>query len=148
MYLPYFIVFIEVTRPWRHGLFPGTRSPGSSVHFILLKAMLWHSQSLRWTHLSLLSDDGWSLAKCISVFMVTGVLTLMLHTAAIGSQPATIRRRCKSYYVQIFLSKENASKAWQLQRAVCKRNKTSSSSIRNWPLQTRSFSLPLVLVLT
>lgn len=50
--------------------------------------------------------------------MATGVLTLMLHTAVIGSQPATIRRRCKSYYAQLFLSKENTSKAQQLRRAV------------------------------
>lgn len=102
MYLPYFIVFIEVTRPWRHGLFPGTWSPRSSVHFRLLKAMLWSSQSLQWTHLSLLCDDGWSLAKCILVFMVTGILTLMLRTAVIRSQPATMRRRCWSYCRQLF----------------------------------------------
>lgn len=54
--------------------------------------------------------------------MVTGVLTLMLHTAVMGPQPATMGEVPCSC-AQLFLSRENASKAQQLGRAVNKKSK-------------------------
>lgn len=108
-----------------------------------LKAMLWCSWSVWWTHLSLLSDDGWSLAKCIWVFMVTGILTLMLHTAVMGSQPATMGEVPCSC-AQLSLSTENAPKAWQLGRAGWE-EQVLGSSVINWLLQPCSFPLHWLL---
>lgn len=141
MYLPYFIVFIEVTRPWRHGLFPGTRSPGSSVYFPL-KAMLWRSWSVWWTHLSLLSDDGWSLAKCISVFMVTGILTLMLHTAVMGSLPATTGEVHSSPWAEKMPPSHGS---WEGQ---CMRGASPWSKCDKLAATALFFSSPLALALT
>lgn len=55
--------------------------------------------------------------------MVTGILTLMLHTAVMGSQPATMGEVPRSC-AQLSLSTENASKAWQLGRAGHERSKS------------------------